>query len=463
MKSLKIGLFVLSIVVLLGSGCVSKKRNKVDTTIETYQSPIKQSSVRYSEIHLPITFQKSVLSELMNISLDSLIESGILSEVDGMQVIIERADDCYVEASERDILANIPLKITVVKRVLMAKVKAMGSVNLMTSTAFDIDPFWNVKTQTQLIDYQWTKPMKVVSGIGGFSIEGIANSIIENSKQKLTDQVDDALSNKVRIQEYVDKVTKQVRNPIKVDEPYNGYIQVSPDTIMLAGFQNDADIIRNVVTFNVNSKLHASKPEAGIFKGLPRFEWTDIEADSSTLALPVEITYQQIQDVVSSYIVGQTFTDDKRSITIKSLDIRGSGKHIQAIADVEGSFNGTLLISGIPEYDRDNKLLYAKEIDVKVQTKNVIQQAAAWLGKGIIKSKLEELLRFSLKDQMDGIQDLIDSNLESLVAAKGVEMQVTLNEIDIDEFLLLPDYIQSTILVDAVLKVDVNAVPDLKF
>jgi len=441
MKSLKIGLFVLSIVVLLGSGCVSKKRNKVDTTIETYQSPIKQSSVRYSEIHLPITFQKSVLSELMNISLDSLIESGILSEVDGMQVIIERADDCYVEASERDILANIPLKITVVKRVLMAKVKAMGSVNLMTSTAFDIDPFWNVKTQTQLIDYQWTKPMKVVSGIGGFSIEGIANSIIENSKQKLTDQVDDALSNKVRIQEYVDKVTKQVRNPIKVDEPYNGYIQVSPDTIMLAGFQNDADIIRNVVTFNVNSKLHASKPEAGIFKGLPRFEWTDIEADSSTLALPVEITYQQIQDVVSSYIVGQTFTDDKRSITIKSLDIRGSGKHIQAIADVEGSFNGTF----------------------KVQTKNVIQQAAAWLGKGIIKSKLEELLRFSLKDQMDGIQDLIDSNLESLVAAKGVEMQVTLNEIDIDEFLLLPDYIQSTILVDAVLKVDVNAVPDLKF
>ncbi len=463
MKSIKIVFFFLAITGIFGSSCASKKRSIANTADRAYQSSIKQSSVRYSEIHLPITFKKSVLSELMNMSLDSLIESGILSEIDGMEVIIQRADDCYIEASERDILANIPLKITVVKKVLMTKVKAMGTVNLMTTTAVDIDPFWNVSTQTELIDYQWTKPMKVVSGIGGFSIEGIANSIIERSKQKFTDQVDDALSNKVRIQEYVDKVANNVRHPIKIDDPYSGYIQVSPDTIMLAGFQNDAEVISNVVTFNINSKLHANKPADGIFKGLPRFEWTDIEADSSTLALPVEITYQQIKEVVSSYIVGQTFTDNKRTITIKSLDIRGSGRHIQAIADVEGSFNGTLLISGIPEYDRENKLLYAKDIDVKVQTKNVIQQAAAWIGKGIIKSKLAELLQFSLKDQIGDIQHIIDRNLESMVVAKGVDMQVTLNEIDIDEFLLLSDYIQSTLLIDAVLKVDVNNVPDLKF
>jgi len=399
----------------------------------------------------------------MNQSLDSLIESGILDEVDGMKVIIERADDCQIEASEKDILASIPLKIIVVKRVLMTNVKAIGTVNLMTSTAFDIDPFWNISTQTELVDYQWTKPMRIVSGIGGFSIEKIANNIIEKSKQEFCDQVDDALSNKVKIQEYVDRLTNQVRNPIKVDEPYNGYIQVSPDTIMLAGFQNDSDVISNVVTFNVNSKLHSRKPIDGIFKGLPRFEWSDIEADSSTLALPVEISYKQIKDVVSSYILGQTFSDGNRSVTIKSLDIKGSGQLIQAIADVEGSFNGTLLVSGIPDYDKAKNLLYAKDIDIKVKTKNVFQQAAAWMGKGIIKKKLEELLQYSLNDQMGDIQELIDSNIESLVVNKGVDLTVMLNGIDIDEFLLLDDYIQSTILIDAEINVEVNDVPDIRF
>lgn len=456
-----ISLFGILLILLSLNGCAGKKKGLNNDA--GYISNITQSSVRYSEIHIPFSVKKDVLSELMNSALDSLLVSGAIPPVDGMDVTVERADNCIIEASEKDLLSSIPLKITVVKRVLIANVKAEGIVNLMTSTSVDIDPYWNIDTKTELIDYQWISPMRIIGGMGAFSVESIANKLIENSKQTFCDQVDRVLSEQLKVQDHVDRLSTQVREPIKIDEPYNGFIQISPDTIKLAGFQNKTDEISNVISVNVNSKLHSTRPAENAFKGIPRFEWSKMEGDSSTLALPAEISYQQIQSVVSSYLVGQTFSDGKREITINALKIRGSGRYIQAIAEVTGSFNGTLVINGIPDYDRSKGLLYARDIEVNVQTRNVLQKAAAWIGKGVIKRKLEELLQFSLKDQMGDIQALIDQNIESMVIAKGIDLSVRLDKIDIDEFLLLQDYIQSTILIDAEINVDVNDVPDLKF
>lgn len=451
---------ILAVVFALSS-CASKKRGAESTNDNI--TNIAPSSVRYSEIHIPFSIKKDVLSELMNIALDSLLESGMLGHVDGMEVQIERADNCIIEAAEKDILASIPLKITVVKQVLIANVKAEGIVNLMTTSSLDIDPYWNISSHTELVDYQWISPMRIVGGMGGFSVESIANKLIENNKEDFCAQVDNALSNQLKIQDEVDRLSKQIREPLKIEEPYNGFIQISPDTVMLAGFQNKSDVISNIISVNLNSKLHVTEPTNDAFKGLPRFEWASIEGDSSTLALPAEISYQQIQDVVSSYLVGQTFTDGGKSVTVKTLEIRGSGRYIQAVADVEGSFNGTLVINGIPDYDRQQNLLYAKDIDVQVKTRNVIQQAAAWLGKGVIKRKLEEMLQFSLKDQMGDIQDVIDQNIDAIVKSKGIDLSVNLDKIDIDEFLLLEDYIQATILIDAGINVEVNSVPDIGF
>lgn len=458
-SSLTIACF--AILLMLVSGCASRKNRTSNN--DNYQSNITQSSVRYSEIHIPFSVKKSVLSELMNIALDSLLQSGVVGAIDGMNVQIERADNTIIEASEKDILASIPLKITVIKKVLIANVKAEGVVNLMTSTGVEIDEFWNIDTQTELIDYQWIEPMRISGGMGGFSVESIANNLIENSKESFTKQIDEALSNQLKIQDKVDQLSKQIRNPIKIDEPYNGFIQLSPDTVKLAGFQNKAEDISNVISININSKLHSSEPSNNIFKGLPRFEWSAIEGDSSTLALPAEITYQQIEDVLGSYVIGQTFTDGSRSVTVNTLKIKGSGRYLQTIANVSGSFNGELVINGIPEYDKDKNLLYMKNIDIKVQTRNVLQQAAAWLAKGIIKRKLEEQLQFSLADQVKEIQSVVDKNIESMVKSRGVDLSVQLDKIDIDEFLLLQDYIQATMLIDAKISVEVNSVPDIKF
>ena len=454
-------LALLAILFVVFSGCASRK-NRVGNK-DNYQSNITKSSVRYSEIHIPFSVKKSVLSELMNTALDSLLQSGVVQAIDGMNVQIERADNTIIEASEKDILASIPLKVTVIKKVLIANVKAEGVVNLMTSTGVEIDEFWNIDTQTELIDYQWIEPMRISGGMGGFSVESIANSLIENSKESFTKQVDDALKEQLKVQDKVDQLSKQIRNPIKIDEPYNGFMQLSADTVKLAGFQNQADEISNVISMNINSKLHSSKPSNEAFKGLPRFEWTSNEGDSSTLALPAEITYKQIEDVVGSFVVGQTFSDGNRSVTVNTLAIRGSGRYIQTIANVSGSFNGELVINGVPEYDRENNLLYMKDIDIKVQTRNVLQQAAAWLGKGIIKRKLEEQLKFSLDEQVKEIQSVVDDNIESMVKSRGVDLSVKLDKIDIDEFLLLQDYIQATMLIDAKINVEVNSVPDIKF
>lgn len=449
-------LFFLIAIICLASSC---KTNKRLASAKEYTSTIKQSSVRYSEIHLPFKVSKSLLSDLMNQALDTLLKSDDVKMVDGVDLELSRYDDAIIELAEKDILASIPIKLEVSKNILVTQVRAEGVVTLMTSTAFDIDPFWNITTKTELVSYDWTVPMKMKSGFGGISVESIANKIIESSKETLCTQIDEALSKQLKVQEQINNIANTIRRPIQIGDLYDGFIQISPDTIQLAGFQNNIDSVQNVLSINVNSKLHASKPSSQSFVGLPRFEWTETEEKSSSLALPIEITYLQLENLVKDFLVGQIFEADGRSITIKNLKLDNDGQYIAAEADVIGSFNGTLYMTGRPEYDKEKRQLFASDVDVQVKTKNVLQKAAAWIGKGIIKKKLEEALVFSFDDQISSLQEMIDENLSTMEGNSGIALLANLKSIDIDEFLLLDDYIQATLLIEGDLGASITNLP----
>lgn len=448
----------LIIAICLISCGANKKLANVSRTAKT--TTIKQSSVRYSEVHLPFRVSKSLLTSLMNTALDSLLQAENAPKVDGVDLEISRKGNAIIELSEQDILASIPIKLEVSKNILVTQVRAEGVVTLMTSTSIDIDQFWNITTKTELVNYDWTEPMQMKSGFGGISVESIANKIIESSKESFCNQIDNALSEQLKVQEQIDKLANSIRQPIQVGDLYDGFIQISPDTIKLAGFQNNVDSIQNVLSINVNSKLHASKPSTQSFVGLPRFEWTKTEERASSLALPIEITYLQLENLVKDYVVGQIFESDGKSITIKDIKLDNDGQYIAAEVDVIGSFNGTLYVTGVPQYNKQKKELYATDVDVQVKTKNVLQRAAAWIGKGIIKKKLTEALVFSFDDQISDLQEMIDDNLQVLEGNSGIQLEAKLSSVDIDEFLLLDDYIQATLLIDGEIGAIINRLPD---
>ncbi len=445
----QIKIYLISFCILsLHVGCKSTKR-AIGSKSNT--STIKQSSVRYSEINIPVSISKALLSKSLDTTLDSILFDYGNQKVEGIDLEIMRRGNSLIEMNTKDILSTIPLKLEVSKNLLMTEVRAEGVVELVFSTNVDIDPYWNIVTKTEIVDHEWIEPMRMKSGFGGISIESIANKIIDNSKDKLCKQIDETLNKQLKFQEQINDFANQIRQPIKIHELYDGFIQISPDTIQLADFKNTYDAVSSVLSINVNSKLHAYKPDVESFRGLPRFEWTQSESNKSKLALPIEITYKQLESLVKSYLVGQIFESDGRSITIKDMSLTRDGQYIAAIVDVIGSFDGQLYLTGRPNYNKQKKELYASDVEINVKTKNIIQKAAAWIAKGVIKNRLEQEMVFSLDDQVTTLEGLINDTFANLTKETPLTFRSNIEAIDIDQFLLLDDYIQATLLIDGVI------------
>jgi hypothetical protein len=126
----------------------------------------------------------------------------------------------------------------------------------------------------------------------------------------------------------------------------------------------------------------------------------------------------------------------------------------------KGDFNGELVLLGLPAFDKQQNLLYGKDIDVQVKTGNVLHKAASWLLKGKIKSELDKMLHFNLSEEMVNLQKQVDAQVAALNNVYKVKMKVGLGSLDLTDVILRPD--RANVYVGLSLKID-TTIDNLEF
>jgi len=450
LMSKKINQFTFILIGLLFFSCGSKKE-----VAYTPAPEVKRNL--YSDIVINYKLDKSGIRDTFNHAIDEALKVNFdIPEYD-IKLALSKQKDASVEIEGKNILVVLPITIQVEKNTFLANLKAKGVLEMTFVTNVDVDTIWNLATKTNLSTHKWLeKPKLSIAGLN-LPIETISNIVINKTKKQIEQSIDDSVKESFTLKQKMKETMAFFDQPMQMEANSSGWLDVKPEQMQLNRVQNSRFSADGKIAMKMLNTFSTYKPQPKTgSRPLPKVYWNESIPDSSTFRLITDIKMMDINGLIKSNLDGRTFTAGDKSITLSNIVANCDYEFFRVVTDVAGSVNGTLIIKGKPKYDAIANGFYMDNLDIQLKTKNVLHKAAAWIGEGKIRNELESMLKFSIKDNLAGIQDNINTQMAEFNKAHDLEMKVKIGSIDVESFELKPGQIQALMRSKVYLEVNIK-------
>ena len=174
-------------------------------------------------------------------------------------------------------------------------------------------------------------------------------------------------------------------------------------------------------------------PKPGINRDAILFKPVAKIADQSNVSVAAVSSYESASRIITKNFQGKEFASGSRKITIQNVELWAKdGKMIVAL-QMTGSLDGTIYLTGIPNYNPITKEIYFDKMDYVLNTKGLLTKTANWLLQGVIIKKIEANCRYSIKDNLaEGKKNMLPY-LTNYSPMKGVYVNGTLSDFEFDK------------------------------
>jgi len=410
-----------------------------------------EKTLPVSDIVIPISMKKENLEQYANHLIDSLDYSNFSFEQEGWQVDLKKTKDLQLGFGEGFINMKVPLDVNMMKETLLADVRAEGLIALELQTEYTIYKDWTYKTDTELVNYKWIEEPKLQLGIINLSIERLSDMLIERLKGKALDEIDLALQKHLALDQMVKKKIDEWKNLVQLEENYNTWLSFFPKRISLNPLVESGDAVETALALSSQFEISVfQKPNIEVdTTQLPQFSNVSSSNKNSNLNVKVVVPFEFINAMVDQQLIGQTFESGNRNVTIKSLSFFTQDDKLMVDSELTGSYEGHAYFSGIPTYDKSKELVYLKDFDFDLETKNFVQKTMAWLFKNKIKDRIEDQLKYALAPALAQVKDQLKSYLSKAELPLNLKAESEINKLDIGNFYLTKEALISFINLEA--------------
>jgi len=144
-------------------------------------------------------------------------------------------------------------------------------------------------------------------------------------------------------------------------------------------------------------------------------------------------TYDSASRIITSNFKGKEFASGSRKIVVENVALwQKDGKIIIAL-QMTGSINGTIYLSGIPNYNPITKEIYFDQMDYVLDTRGLLTRTANWLLQGVILKKIQENCRYSIKENLDEGKKSMLPYLNNYSPMKGVFVNGTMGDFEFEK------------------------------
>ena len=412
-----------------------------------------------SDLVFSFKISKSSMSDSLDIILDSLLIGTTDLEDSGVTLALSRVDSSKVKMVGRGLSIDVPLNVVLFKTTMLGTLTAAGKINMKFESDLDIDRNWNLISYTTLDDHEWIEKPKFRAGIFSIPITSLTDAVIDRTKNFLTRGIDESLKQNFSLREYVDDVTDVLLTPYKLDSTFGGWIYMMADNAYLAPAEDESDYSCSKFYAPMYMKVQSTYPYDINNDNIapPIFAWNNNIPDSTQFRVRVDMRYDYLTSLAKDKFLNQTFKNGDKEIKIEDLIVFGQDNLLKVACKTSGSFNGNVIIGGIPVYE--NNILQAKNLDLDIKTKNVFHKTGSFLAKGFIRNQLNKMLYFDITDYLQQAKDEIEVKLSELKESKNITVNVGWGEIDINSIQIKENKLDG--LMEAKLKVDI-VIDDLK-
>jgi len=436
---------------------VSKEIYGGDGILEPSPDDIKLE-MRKSELNLKYKLNKKSIEKAFNHVLDTLMSNNTIQiEEHKLDITLVKNKKASIEFQEKSVLINFPLQISAAKKTFFQDLLVDGELDLTVITEIEIDKYWNLFTNTQLVDFQWIEKPVVKMGSISLPIETIMNLVIDRTKTKIVKEIDQTIKEEFALKSQIISVMDLISAPFLIDELSNIELQIAVDSFSMTGTFNTFDWTEGIISVKGLGEIAGAKNIVNAPDDLPTFSWLDAgyQKDSSDLFFNIDLELDRINHYVSDKFVGKKFSDNDKEITIEKIELKGLDDKLGVVVDATGSYNGQIFLSARPEYNSETKKFKSEDIKVSLLTTNVLHKALGWMLQGRIKKELDKTLQFSLEDFLEPIQEQINKQIQEINKSGKIDLTANLKDLDIDEFRFSKTKIHAAVHVPMLLELKV--------
>jgi hypothetical protein len=460
--------FWLVLCALFGGLLGSCKSLQPKMPVESYKYvPAKPQT---SVVNLHADLEVSRLQDIINNQVDSVLyEDKSFVDHGGDNLMLKAWKNGEIKIVYDDDLLSweIPLRVSLKKTYALLLfnipigdiVEATGEIILKFQTKLSVNRDWSIGTETKPNGYEWIRKPSV--RIAGYSVpvKSMVDALLYVNLDSYSREIDKAIAGSFDLRKYAEKGWQIMFEPFKIPGNYNAWLTMTPYSVSLLPVKGSKGFIRfhTAVTSDVECLLD-KQPMSGKVSALPTIQPQEMDADTFRINLLTDIPYPTIERMTLEEVRDSVYTFGSRHLRFDSFHIYGANGLMAIQADVKGSINGTICLTGTPEFNAADTTLRVKNLKFDLKTKNVMVKSAKWLMNGKIERTLTKAIAIPFNTNVREIEDQLSAYLKRYQLGYGFEINGKLANMTVSELILTPESVKANIVFSGSLSIGIGEV-----
>lgn len=398
-----------------------------------------------STLHIPININVSLLERKLNENFSGLLYEDADITDDSLMISAWKERDFKLAYDKNILNYKIPIKIWIKKRFGLGFThtdqEIEATIDLDMKTVINFSKDWGLITKTEILGYNWIKKPVLKLGIIEIPITPFVDKIINGNKTLINETIDNTVKEYVPIQNYIQDIWTGVQDPIDISASgFKAWIKLTPEKLYCTPITGSQGHITTTIGIKSLIEVYMDNPpkvkeKVTKMPQLQMFSSTDEQVKVNLLA---DVPYSTIDSMGNAIMAGEVFGEGRRSITVEKMQIYGQNEKMMIGVTVKGFINGTIYLEGVPYFEKSTTSIRIKEVDYKLQTKNVFAKIVNLFYKKGLKRIIEEKLIISLKDEFALVKEMSRTELFNKQLVDDVYLNGMLNTLDVEDLFLTP-------------------------
>ncbi len=433
---MKNALYIFISIVLVGCSSTNKIASLKPEPSKNVPMAYKTNT---SFVSMPMEISMKEIENQLNKSLTGLIfEDNNLAD-DKSEMKIWKTAPIKISEKDGKIQSIIPLKIW--SRFKYGtefmglndtrEIDLNGTITLISSAKLSN---WKMVTTSKIEDFEWSESPTILVAGKKVPITYIINPTLSIFKSKVAKKIDDAIEKSCDFKPYVLQVLEKMSTPFQTSEQYETWFKLNP----IEMYVTDAVLKKDKITMDLGLKcsmqtMVGQQPKTSFNKDAIAFKPVAKVPEKTTATIVAVSTYESASRVITKNFQGKEFASGSRKIVVQKVALWAKEGKMIIELDMTGSINGSIYLSGIPNYNAITKEIYFDQMDYVLDTKGILTRTANWLLQGTILKKIQANCRYSIKENLDDAKKNMLPYLNNYSPMKGVFVNGTLADFEFEK------------------------------
>lgn len=429
---------ILLFLSLCFNSCSTTQKIEALKPLPSDDAPMVYNT-KTSFVNMPLEISLKEIESQLNKTLNGEIYNDSNLNDDKTEMKITKTAPIHIVEKNGKILTTLPLKIW--SRFKYGtdfmglndtrEINLNGTITLISDVKLSN---WKLSTTSKIEDFEWSESPTILVAGKNVPITYIINPTLSIFKSKIAKKIDEAIESTCDFKPYVLDVLEKMSTPFVTSEQYQAWFKLIPIEI----YVTDAVLGKKAINMDLGLKCNmqtmvGSKPKNTFDRKEILFKAVSKIPEKLTANIAAISTYESASRIISSNFKGKEFVSGSRKIVVQNVALWQKDSKIIVALDMTGSINGTIYLSGTPNYNAVTKEIYFEQMDYVLNTKGLLTRTANWLLQGVILKKIQENCRYSIKENLDEGKKSLQPYLNNYSPMKGVFVNGTTADFEFEK------------------------------